>query len=280
VQFSPPQLTTEGFPIKPSLELDVRIGPGTEPVDEASWAPGAERFPRGTVSNGVAAYEIPVAAWVGKEVIVGARAIGSNGKSSGWTFAATLIVPAPQAPSVVRAENTAEGIRLSWTGPENAFRVFRRTGASPFQPVADVARPPWTDSSTQFGQQYTYVVQSLVKLPDANGGSREAESDLSVEVSLTPADEFPPATPAGLRAAAAPQSIQLSWGANTETDLAAYRVYRGVAGGPMQRIAEVAVPAYSDGNVEPAKTYRYAVSAVDQVGNESVQSRAIEIQLQ
>jgi len=280
VQFSPPLLTTEGFPIKPPLDLDVRIGPGTEPVDEGSWAPGALRFPRGTISGGVAAYEMPVAEWDGKQVIVGVRAIGSNGKSSGWTFTATPIVPAPETPSALRAENTAGGIRLSWTSAEKGFRIFRRTGSSDFQPVADVPRPPWTDAETQFGQQYTYMVRSIVKLPEADGTGREAESELSGEVSLTPRDEFPPATPSGLRAAAAPQSVQLSWNANTETDLAAYRVYRGVEGGPMERIAEVGVPAYSDANVVPAKTYRYAVSAVDRLGNESAPSDTVEVQLQ
>jgi len=280
VQFSPPQLTTEGFPIKPPLELDVRIGPGTEPVDEGSWAPGAQRFPRGTISSGIAAYEMPVADWIGKQVVVGVRAIGSNGKSSGWAFTATPIVPAPETPSVLRAENTAAGIRLSWTGGGNEFRIFRRTGGNDFQPVAEVPRPPWTDAETQFGQQYTYVVRSFAKLPEAGGTGREAESELSAEVSLTPKDEFPPATPSGLRAAAAPQSVQLSWSANEEADLAGYRIYRGVEGGPVQRIAEVGIPAYSDANVEPAKTYRYTVSAVDRSGNESPPSGAVELQLQ
>jgi hypothetical protein len=280
IQFSPPQLTTEGLPIKPPLELDVRIGPDTEPAEEGAWAAGATKLPRGTVTNGAANYEAPVDAWVGQKVMVGVRAIGSNGKSSGWSFGATPIVPVPQTPSVVRAENTAEGIRLSWTGPESAFRIFRRTGNNPLDPVADVLRPPWTDTATQSGQQYTYAVRAIVKLPEASGAGREAESELSAEVSLTPKDEFPPAVPSGLRAAAAPRSIELSWSANAEADLAVYRVYRGVAGEPMRRIAEVGVPAYSDTNVEPAKTYRYEISAVDRSDNESNRSPAVEVQMQ
>jgi hypothetical protein len=280
IQFSTPQLTTEGLPIKPPLELDVRIGPGTEPVVEGEWTTGATRLPRGTVANGAANYEAPVDAWAGQRVIVGVRAIGSNGKSAGWSFGAIPVVPVPQTPSVVRAENSAEGIRLSWTGLESGFRIFRRTGNDPLEPVADVSRPPWTDAATQPGQQYTYAVRAIVKLPEASGASREAESELSAEVSLTPKDEFPPAVPSGLRAGAAPRSIELSWSANAETDLAGYRVYRGAAGEPMRRIAEVGVPAYSDTKVEPAKTYRYEVSAVDRSDNESTRSPAVEIQMQ
>jgi hypothetical protein len=280
VQFTPPPLTTEGLPIKPPLELDVRIGPGTEPVEEAVWAAGATKLPRGTVASGVATYEASVAEWTGKEVVVGVRAIGSNRKSSGWTFASTLIVPVPQTPSALRADNTEQGIRLTWTGPESAFRIFRRTGNNPLQPIADVSRPPWTDTSTQFGQQYTYAVRALVKLPESSTAGHEAESELSPEASFTPKDEFPPATPSGLRAAAAPHSIELSWNSNDEGDLAGYRVYRGVGGGPIERVAEVEVPAYSDPNVEPEKIYRYAVAAFDRAGNESTQTAPVELQLQ
>jgi hypothetical protein len=280
VQFTPPQLTTEGLPIKPPLALDVRIGPGTEPVEEGLWAAGATKLPRGELANGAATYVVPITEWIGKEVIVGVRAIGTNGKSSGWTFGATFVVPEPQTPSAVSAANTEQGIRLTWTGPDSAFRVFRRTGNDPLQPIADVSRPPWTDTSTQFGQQYTFAVRAIVKLPESATASHEAESELSADVSFTPKDEFPPATPSGLRAAAAPRSIELSWDDNTEPDLASYRVYRGVAGGPLERVAEVEVPAYSDANVEPDKMYRYAVAAVDHAGNESTQTAPVELQLQ
>jgi hypothetical protein len=280
VRFTPPQLTTEGLPIKPPLALDVRIGPGTEPVEESVWAASATKLPRGELANGAATYEAPVTDWTGKEVIVGVRAIGSNGKSSGWTFGATFIVPELQMPSGVHADNTEQGIRLTWNAPESAFRIFRRTGNDPLQPIADVSRPPWTDTSTQFGQQYTYAVQAIVKLPESATAGHEAESELSAQVSFTPKDEFPPATPSGLRAAAAPRSIEISWNGNSEADLAAYRVYRGVAGGPLQRVAEVEVPAYSDPNVEPEKIYRYAVAAVDRSGNESTQTAPVELQFQ
>ena len=280
VQFTPPQLTTEGLPIKPPLDLDVRIGPGTEPVDAGVWAAGAKKLVRGELAKGGASYEAPATDWSGKPVIVGVRAIGSNGKSSGWTFGATFIVPEPQTPSAVRADNTEQGVRLTWNAPESAFRIYRKTGGDPLQPVADVSRPPWTDTSTQFGQKYAYAVQAIVKLPEGFEAGHEAESELSAEVSFTPKDEFPPAMPLGLRAAAAPRSIELSWNGNTEADLAAYRVYRGVAGGPLQRVAEVEVPAYSDPNVEPEMTYRYSVAAVDRAGNESTQTAPVELQFQ
>ena len=112
------------------------------------------------------------------------------------------------------------------------------------------------------------------------GQNREAQSELSAVAEITPEDRFPPATPTGLRAAASPNSVELSWDANTETDLAGYRLYRSVPGGPIEKIADLAVPAYSDHKVEHEKTYHYEVSAVDRVGNESPHSAPVEVALQ
>jgi fibronectin type 3 domain-containing protein len=84
--------------------------------------------------------------------------------------------------------------------------------------------------------------------------------------------------PGGLHAAAAPNSIELAWERNTEPDLAGYRLYRAAADGAFEKIAEVSqVPSYSDHKVEHGKTYRYAVSAVDQSGNESARSAVVEV---
>ena len=109
------------------------------------------------------------------------------------------------------------------------------------------------------------------------GNHREAQSDLSAEQTLTPMDNFPPAAPADLRATASANSVELSWEANAEPDLAAYRVYRSVNGGAFEKIADVNdIPAYSDKAVQSGKTYRYVVTAVDKSGNESARSAVAE----
>jgi len=84
--------------------------------------------------------------------------------------------------------------------------------------------------------------------------------------------------PANLRAAAAPASIELAWDRDTEADLAGYRVFRAEGSGEFARVAEVSqIPTYSDHAIEPGKTYRYAVSAFDQAGNESRRSEPVEV---
>ena len=276
IRFTPPQLTTEGFPFKVPPDLDVRAGIASQPFDEQAWAASARKLSAGKETGGVAEYEMPIAQWVGKELTVGVRALGSKGKNSEWSFETVPIVASPQPPADLRAENTAMGVRLSWSGAASEFQILRKTSKEDFMPVAEVPKSPWTDTSTQFDQTYEYKVQAIEKLAD----NREAESEISPEVSITPVDIFPPATPSGLQVTAAPASAELSWNSNNEPDLASYRVYRSVDGGPFERVAEVQVPAYSDHDVTLGKQYRYEVTAVDRLGNESSRSAPVGVRLQ
>ncbi len=277
-RFTVPRLTTEGMTIKKDLVLDLRIGPAPEPFQADLWAAGAAPVPPGLVENGSATYEIPSAPWTGKEAVLGVRVTGSNGKESGWSNLVVIPVVAPlPVPADLHADNTAPGVRLTWQAPGMDFRVFRRSGTDTFASIAETPAPPWTDTTTEFGKTYVYRVQTIAKLDN----NREAESEFSPEVSITPADQFPPAVPSGLRATATPNSVELTWDANTEGDLAGYRIYRAAAGGPFEKIADGStLPTYSDRAVERGKTYRYAVSAVDQAGNESMRSAVVEAALE
>ncbi|HTV42364.1 MAG TPA: carboxypeptidase regulatory-like domain-containing protein [Candidatus Sulfotelmatobacter sp.] len=108
----------------------------------------------------------------------------------------------------------------------------------------------------------------------------------SVTVNLI--DTNPPATPANVVATAGQSRIWVSWAANTEPDLAGYRVYysAGSAGPPWNGTAEI------DGNPSPVfvtgtncllsglavgTNYFIAVSALDTSSNESSLSSAIEV---
>jgi hypothetical protein len=276
VRFSPPSLTMEAMPIQSVLQLDVRVGQGGEHFDEDMWAASARKLAGGTTKDGVFQYETNVTVWADHEVTVGARAIGSNGKPSIWSFATVSIVQPPEPPGNIKADNTAAGVRLDWNGLGSAFRIYRKTGDGEFLQIADAEKSPWTDNTSQFGQPYEYKLQTVVKLPD----NHEATSQFSPPVTITPVDVFPPATPSGLRVTATPNSFELSWNGNAEPDLASYRVYRSVNGGPFEKVAEVQLPAFSDKEVQHGKDYSYEVSAVDRLANESPRSRPVEGRLQ
>jgi hypothetical protein len=278
VRFTVPKLTGEGMPIKGILKLDLRVGPPTEPLQDDVWAASAPPVEPASIENGTATYEIPSAPWTGKDAVLGVRVTAENGKSSRWSNLLTVpVVAPPETPADVAAMNTAQGVSLSWRATGTDFRIFRRLGNEPFARIADTPQSPWTDTSTEFGNTYVYQVQTIDKL----AGDHEAESDLSQTASITPIDKFPPAVPAGARATATSNSVELSWDADTDPDLAGYRVYRAAPGAPFQKIADTStVPAYSDHAVEPGKAYRYSVSAVDQSGNESTRSPEVAVTLE
>ncbi len=274
-RFSLPDRTTEGMPIREPLKLDLRIGAAPSPFNVDQWAGSAEPVTGGAIDNGAATFLIPAQPWIGKEVAIGMRATGANGKTSGWSNIVIFPVVAQlEPPSGVKATATPQGVRLTWTGSAAQFRVFRRVGESAgFTEAATATQTEWTDAAAEFGKRYVYRVESMADL----GGGRRAESEFSQEAAITPLDEFPPAVPAGVKASPAPASIELTWEPNTEEYLGGYRVYRSVGNGEMQKVAEAsAIPSYSDHAVEAGKTYRYAVSAVGKTGYESPRSEPVE----
>ena len=100
---------------------------------------------------------------------------------------------------------------------------------------------------------------------------------MSETLAITPADIFPPAVPGALTAEPGVGAIELAWDRNAEPDFRGYNIYRSVEDGPFEKIASlIEAPAYSDRQVEAGKRYRYAVTAVDQVGNESERSTVAE----
>jgi len=270
VQFSLPEKTTEGVAIKTPLKADVRIGAGSGP----DWEPQSKPAMEVSVKNGAAQFETPVAEWVGKDVTVGVRTIGANGRVSDWSYVSFPVVQPLPKPQSLDVQGVPEGMRLSWQGSEGGYRVYRKAGdAKGFSTVADVNAREWVDRDIEYGTQYEYFVRRILKIND----TREAESEASNEALLKAVDKFAPAAPNGLRADAAAASVELSWEADTESDLAGYRVYRAMGSGEFEKIADVGqVPAYSDRAVEHGKTYRYAISAFDKTGNESTRSQGVE----
>jgi fibronectin type 3 domain-containing protein len=107
------------------------------------------------------------------------------------------------------------------------------------------------------------------------------QSEVTDAQSITPTDVFPPAVPVGLSAVPAASSIELAWERNTESDFAGYNVYRSLEAGPFEKVgALINAPTYSDRQVESGKRYRYAISSVDQIGNESERSSIVDITAQ
>lgn len=67
---------------------------------------------------------------------------------------------------------------------------------------------------------------------------------------------------------------RLVWTPSPDPDLKGYEVWRATGEGPFQKVASVATAAWVDPGLEVGQAYRYQVSAVDQLGNESGRSDA------
>jgi hypothetical protein len=265
VVFTMPATTTEALPLENvrSVELRIRENCAQEKI---------VMLP--VTIPGPSTNDVPVRDWVGKSITLWVRVTGPKGKASDWSNPASLtVIPPLPAPSTPKPRNVAGGVELTWTGAGPRYRIFRAEADGQPAPLADTERSQYVDESRSFGTRYRYMVQTIA--------ADNQWSLVSAEAEITPVDTFPPAVPEGLSAVPTPQSIELTWIRNTETDFRGYNVSRSVDGGPFQKIAElIEAPTYSDSKIEPGKKYRYTVSALDLTGNESAQSAPTEVTAQ
>ncbi|GAA0510515.1 hypothetical protein Ade02nite_46150 [Paractinoplanes deccanensis] len=97
----------------------------------------------------------------------------------------------------------------------------------------------------------------------------------AVPAPAAPADVTAPGTPGTLTAAPGDKSVNLSWTAPGDADLAGYRLYRAagtaVTPGPATLVASgLGGTSHADSGLANGTTYTYALVAVDTAGNTSV----------
>ena len=266
VEFTLPDLTTEGNPLRNVRLLEVRVGPGPSPFTTDRWAETAKSYPVTNPAPGPFTKEIPVGDWVNKDVVISARAVGPKGKPAQWATVKLLTVQPPlPKPAALEAQNVEPGVKLTWKGAAPKYRIFRATAEAAPERLAESDRPEFVDETTQYDTHYQYRVQAITD--DLHG------SEVSDSIPITPVDTFAPAVPGALTAILGVNTIELAWTRNIEKDFRGYNVYRSTDGGPFEKIADlIPAPAFSDGKIEAGKKYRYEVSAVDLKGNESARS--------
>jgi hypothetical protein len=269
-----PDLTTEGNPLHNLRGLEVRVGPGTTPFSPDSWANAAKAYPISPAASGPFTKEILADEWIGKDVLISARAVGAKGRPAPWATVKSLSVQPPLAtPAGLKADNVEPGVKLTWTGAASKYKIYRAIADATPTPINTSDRPEFTDDTTQYDTHYQYLVQAITD--DLHG------SEVSKPAEITPEDKFPPAVPGALTAILGVTTIELAWTRNTEKDFKGYNIYRSTDGAPFEKIAEfVVAPAFSDSKIEAGKKYRYEVSAIDLKGNESAHSTAADASAQ
>ena len=116
-----------------------------------------------------------------------------------------------------------------------------------------------TINSTAFGAAATLTLASP-------GESNSLGANKAIVI-----DNTAPSTPSSLAAAAGNTSITLTWTANSESDLASYKVYGGTSASPTTLLSTISAGTvtYTNTSLTNGTTYYYRISAVDNAGNES-----------
>ena len=201
-------------------------------------------------------------------------AIDNAGNESARSAVVSVTIPAcadttaPTMPSALRATaSSCNATSLAWTGSTDSggsslkgYNVYRNNAF-----LKQVTATSTTDGGLAGSTAYGYAVSAI-----DNAGNESARSAASVSTPACP-DTTAPTVPASVTATASSCNLtSLSWGASTDSGgsgLKGYNVYRNNA-----FLKQVTATSTTDGGLSASTVYGYAVSAVDNAGNESARS--------
>jgi hypothetical protein len=226
------------------------------------------------------------------------QALNRRGRGAGLSNQVSVpLAPTLPPPNDLASSVAADGVHITATpsqappqitGLKFTYRLYRiGVPAQPKEAPVVAAEIPaggedklqFNDSSFAWEQKYSYYIDSATAVLSPAGATQATvEGENSAAITVQPHDIFPPATPTGLQAVfsglEAQKFIDLTWNANTESDLAGYNVYRHESAAEPVKInsALAKTPAFRDSNVAAGHTYFYSVTAVDLRNNESPRS--------
>ncbi|MGZ8711509.1 MAG: hypothetical protein ACXW28_14910, partial [Thermoanaerobaculia bacterium] len=141
--------------------------------------------------------------------------------------------------------------------------------------TAPVTTTTYTDTPAYGEHEYRVAAVAAI-------GPPLVQSDLSAPTTVTFRDLVPPPAPATITPLVEPNAIRLLWDAVDAPDLAGYRIYRAEGTGHGTNIREVGTinlvqdpikeTSWVNTPVSLGLAFRYAVTAVDQAGNESART--------
>ena len=296
LQFTPPQLTTEGTRVRSLDRLEILgafVAPGDGPPDLAVGGVVLATIPPAQIPAASAPlrHELSLdAARIGTRAFYAVKAINHRSVDAGLSNVASLeVLNLPGPPTGLTASVTEPAVILSWTpasqsafgegSPEpDGYEIFRaESGFTAAERVGTAESSRFEDRSFQFQHRYVYTVRAF-----RTQGDPKAVTPFSAGVEVDAMDRFPPAAPQNLRAIAVPGAVEISWSASAEADLAGYFVYRS-EGEAFVRVfvrlndQPLQLPLFRDSAASAGVSYRYLVKAVDQEGNESSASEAVSV---
>lgn len=194
----------------------------------------------------------------------------------------------PRTPSLLSLHLSGTQIQIRWQASTEAdlagYRLYRSTSWPVNQALGALhgdnllTTPSYVDQVLLNGQTYYYVFTAV----DQAGN----ESPPSIDAQMPTIDLTAPAAPSGVTAVVQQQRIQLTWQANSESDLAGYRLYRSLTlpvdttAPPIHSEPLLTTPSYTDQVSNEGNSYYYVIVAVDANQNSSSPSAALLVTIE
>jgi hypothetical protein len=187
-----------------------------------------------------------------------------NGETPTPAFLLTEQVPGPATPTNLTATPSDQSIVFVWEASAGAvtYNMYDSEGR-----VFAADSTTLAIDSLENGHAYTFRLTAI----DSEGNESPATRGVRA-VPQESVDGEAPAAPTGLKGNPGNNQVELQWNANTESDLAEYRVfingtlYGTVAAGETRMVVSP---------LELNREYTFEVTALDQAGNESEASRPL-----
>jgi fibronectin type 3 domain-containing protein len=200
-------------------------------------------------------------------------AVNYSGHESAYLAASATrgTATAPATPTNLTVTANSTGIALAWTANSepnlSGYNVYRASApAGPFTKLTTnlLTSPGYLDTTAPAGVAAYYQVTAV----NSSGAESSPATGKTVAV---------PAQPKNFTATGSTSSISLTWNANTESDLSGYNLYRGAsATGPFTKINSTLLTGlnYNDTTAPTGQTSYYQLTAVDNLGHESIPATA------
>ncbi|MFT7507156.1 MAG: prepilin-type N-terminal cleavage/methylation domain-containing protein [Acidimicrobiales bacterium] len=194
-----------------------------------------------------------------------------TGQISVKTFSDVIEPPdvtPPANPTGLAATGGTAQISLTWNVNTEldfaSYTLYRRPVGGSYSVIAGgLTSSSYVNTGLPSGTLYYYRVVAIDNVGNISGISNTANA--------TTRDTIPPVNPTGLAATAAEERVTLNWSANSESDLAGYRVYRsGSSGGTYSSISGLLNTSnFNSTGLTNGTMYYFLVRAEDTTGNVS-----------
>ena len=183
------------------------------------------------------------------------RCLSADGKSftsgfssSGWSI--TFI----SAPAISKTENTASGVKLSWSKVTGAakYRIYLKNGSS-WSKLADTTSTTYTHTAAKSGTSYTYTLRCVT----SDGKSFTSGYNTTGWNHQFTLPQL--ATPSVTKFENTATGTKVTWGAVSGAPK--YRLFVK-SGGSWKKVADTTATSYTYGGLTSGTTYTYTVRVI------------------